>query len=140
MTQRFQLALNVDNIETAIEYYGSLFGVKPNKLEPGYANFAIENPPLKLVLFENPGAKEKLNHLGIESTEQHEVDAAIQRFQAAGIDKLQQESETCCYAVQNKIWSVDPSGTHWEWYRILEDTAEYGQDTPQLTTEQMRCC
>ena len=121
MRQRFQLALNVDNIDTAIEYYSKLFDAKLNKRKPGYANFAIENPPLKLVLFENPGASEHINHLGVENLDQAGVDNAIERFRVAGIADEEEVAETCCYATQNKIWSTDPSGIRWEWYHILED-------------------
>ncbi len=127
MQQRFQLALNVDDIDQAVTYYGKLFGAAVNKRKPGYANFAIENPPLKLVLFENPNAKDRINHLGVENFDQSDVDAAIDRFRQAGIADAEEVAETCCYAKQNKIWSTDPSGTRWEWYRILEDTAEFGR-------------
>ncbi len=124
MLQRFQLALNVDSIETAIEYYSKLFGVEVNKRKPGYANFAIQNPPLKLVLVENPGATERINHLGVENFDQADVDAAIDRFEGAGIADEQEVEQTCCFAKQNKIWSTDPAGTRWEWYRILEDVQD----------------
>lgn len=139
-TQRFQLALNVENLETAIEYYGKLFGVKVNKLKPGYANFAIENPPLKLVLFENPGATERINHLGVENFDQSDIDSAIKRFKAAGIADEEKIAETCCFARQNKIWSTDPSGTRWEWYRILEDADEFGASTTGVKEETVVCC
>lgn len=127
MTQRFQLALNVEDLEVAVNYYSQLFGAQVNKRKPGYANFAIENPPLKLVLLENPGAKERINHLGVENSEQSEVDAAINRFTGFGIAEKEEVGETCCYAKQNKIWATDPAGTRWEWYRILEDSEEFGE-------------
>lgn len=140
MTQRFQLALNVDNIDIAIEYYSKLFDAKVNKVKPGYANFAIENPPLKLVLFENPDANERINHLGVENFDQSDVDQAIDRFKTAGIADEEEVAETCCFAVQNKIWSTDPSGTRWEWYRVLEDADSIGG--PSLDTHQDSgvCC
>ena len=140
MTQRFQLALNVENLETAIEYYGKLFGAEVNKRKPGYANFAIDNPPLKLVLFENPGAGDRINHLGVENFEQSGVDSAIERFEAAGIADEQQVAETCCFAKQNKIWSTDPSGTRWEWYRVLEDADEFGASVTDSNEEAVACC
>ena len=140
MTQRFQLALNVENLETAIEYYGKLFGARVNKRKPGYANFAIENPPLKLVLFENPGATERINHLGVENFDQADIDSAIERFTAAGIADEQETAETCCYARQNKIWSTDPSGTRWEWYRILEDVEDSSSRSLPLGKEAGICC
>ncbi len=140
MTQRFQLALNVENLETAIEYYGKLFGAPVNKRKPGYANFAIENPPLKLVLFENPGATERINHLGVENFDQADVDSAIERFTAAGIADEQEVAETCCHARQNKIWSTDPSGTRWEWYRILEDVEDSSSRSLTPDEEAGICC
>lgn len=126
MTQRIQLALNVEDLEAAIKYYGRLFGAQVNKRKPGYANFSIDKPPLKLVLFENPGATEHINHLGVENFDQADVDSAIERFTAAGIADQQEVAASCCYARQNKVWSTDPSGIRWEWYRILEDTEDFG--------------
>jgi catechol 2,3-dioxygenase-like lactoylglutathione lyase family enzyme len=121
---RLQLALNVRNIEEAVAYYAKFFGVQPHKLRPGYANFAIEQPPLKLVLFENPGASERINHLGVEVFEQEEVDVAFQRLDPAGLVEAVEHEETCCYATQNKVWSREPQGLRWEWYRITDDAPE----------------
>ncbi len=140
MKQRFQLALNVDCLDTAIEYYGNLFNVKVSKLKPGYANFAIDKPPLKLVLFENPGAKERINHLGVENFDQADVDEAIERFKVAGIADEEEVAETCCFAVQNKIWSTDPSGTRWEWYRILRDADESESTATNPPAQAQICC
>ena len=123
---RVQLALNVKNLDEAVEYYSKLFGAQVNKRKPGYANFAIDEPPLKLVLFEAPDASERLNHLGVEVFEQKDVDDAGARLDAAGI-KLEEETEsTCCFATQNKVWSLDPQGMRWEWYRILADAEQFG--------------
>jgi catechol 2,3-dioxygenase-like lactoylglutathione lyase family enzyme len=118
---RLQLALNVRNIEEAVDYYAKLFGVQPHKLCPGYANFAIEQPPLKLVLFENPDAAERINHLGVEVFAQAEVEAAFQRLEPVGLVEDVQWDETCCYATQDKVWSREPQGLRWEWYRIADD-------------------
>lgn len=125
---RVQLALNVENLEEAIAYYSKLFGAEVNKRKPGYANFAINEPPLKLVLFEAPGATERLNHLGVETFEQEDVDGAIERLDAAGIKESEEEASTCCFATQNKVWSVDPQGMRWEFYRILQDAETFGGD------------
>jgi catechol 2,3-dioxygenase-like lactoylglutathione lyase family enzyme len=122
---RVQLALNVKDLEESITYYSKLFGVAPHKRKPGYANFAIDEPPLKLVLFENPDATERLNHLGVETFDQGDVDAAVERFTTAGIAKLEEKESTCCYAKQNKVWSNDPEGMRWEWYRVLEDSETF---------------
>ncbi len=124
---RIQLALNVRNLDQAVAYYSKLFGVEVNKRQPGYANLAVENPPLKLVLLENPAATERLNHLGVETFEQEDVDKAIERLDAAGIADTVEEGTTCCYAKQNKVWSHDPQGLRWEWYRILEDSETFAE-------------
>jgi len=139
--QRVQLALNVDDLETAIEYYSKLFGVDVNKRKPGYANFAINEPPLKLVLFENAGAEERLNHLGVEVFDQKDVADATERFVSAGIADKQEIAETCCYATQNKIWSSDPQGMRWEWYRVLEDSETFFAEEPkEETPAPVGCC
>jgi catechol 2,3-dioxygenase-like lactoylglutathione lyase family enzyme len=122
---RLQLALNVRDLDEAVDYYSKLFGAQVNKRKPGYANFAIDQPPLKLVLFENPEAGERLNHLGVEVFEQADVTAATERLKAAGMADKVEDGETCCYATQDKVWSVDPQGTRWEWYRILEDSESF---------------
>ena len=140
MAQRFQLALNVEDLDIAVNYYSKLFGAQVNKRKPGYANFAIENPPLKLVLFENPGAKERINHLGVENSEQRDVDAAIDRFTGFGIADEEEVGETCCYAKQNKIWTTDPAGTRWEWYRILDDAEEFGETKVVSEEKGGVCC
>ena len=122
---RVQLALNVENLDEAVAFYSKLFGVKVNKRKPGYANFAIDEPPLKLVLLEVPGAPERLNHLGVEVFEQSDVAAAIARLSAAGIAGEVEIDRTCCHAVQNKIWSSDPQGARWEFYRVLADSESF---------------
>ena len=124
---RVQLALNVENLDEAVDFYSKLFGAEVNKREPGYANFSIEEPPLKLVLFENPGADERLNHLGVEVFSDEDVHAATDRLKAAGMADKVEDEETCCYAQQNKVWSIDPQGMRWEWYRIIRDTQEFGK-------------
>ena len=121
---RLQLALNVKNLATAIDYYTRLFGARPHKRRPGYANFVIDDPALKLVLFENEGASERINHLGVETQSQEQLDVAIERLSAAGIaDRLEQD-ETCCYAKQDKVWSSEPDGLAWEWYRVTDDAPD----------------
>jgi uncharacterized glyoxalase superfamily protein PhnB len=122
---RVQLALNVRNLDEAVAYYGKLFGAKVNKRKPGYANFAIDRPPLKLVLLEVADAPERLNHLGVEVFEQADVDAAIERLGAAGIRGEVELAKTCCHATQNKVWSSDPQGARWEFYRVLEDSETF---------------
>ena len=129
---RVQLALNVRDLDEAVAYYSKLFDAAPSKRKPGYANFALDRPPLKLVLLEVPDAPERLNHLGVEVFEQAEVDAAIARLSQAGIAGPVEEDRTCCYARQNKVWSTDPQGARWEFYRVLADTARFGEAPPPL--------
>ncbi len=118
---RLQLALNVKDLDRAVDYYSRLFGASPHKRRPGYANFAIDNPALKLVLFENQSASERINHLGVEAETQEELDGAIDRLSAEGIAERFEQNTTCCHATQNKVWSSEPDGLDWEWYRITDD-------------------
>ncbi len=142
---RVQLALNVENIEEAIDFYSKAFGVKVNKRKPGYANFAIDEPPLKLVLFENPGASERLNHLGVEVFDDADVHAATDRLKAADLAASVEDEQTCCYASQNKVWAIDPQGLRWEFYRVIEDSESFGgsaktQAADDLATEEKAGC
>ncbi len=124
---RVQLALNVKDLDEAVEFYSKLFDAKVNKRKPGYANFAIDQPPLKLVLFENPHADERLNHLGVEVFADQDVHAATDRLKTAGLADSVEDEQTCCYATQNKVWTRDPQGMRWEWYRILADSESFGE-------------
>lgn len=121
---RVQLALNVRDIDEAVAYYGKLFGAEPHKRRPGYANFEIAEPPLKLVLFEDPDADERLNHLGVEVFDGALVDRAERRMDAAGILDEAERDTVCCHARQKKVWSRDPQDLRWEWYRITDDAPE----------------
>jgi catechol 2,3-dioxygenase-like lactoylglutathione lyase family enzyme len=127
-----QLALNVSDIDQAVEFYSKLFGAEPAKRQPGYANFAIADPPLKLVLIEKADQREKgvagaLNHLGVEVESPDEVRAASARLAGEGVNTEDQESVTCCYAVQDKVWVSDPDDAPWEFYTVLADApAETG--------------
>jgi len=118
---RLQLALNVTDLDAAIDYYQRLFGVVVAKRKPGYANFEIDQPPLKLVLFENADVTDRLNHLGVETFNDADVLAAAQQQREAGLKVDLQLKEDCCFATQNKAVSFAPDGTMWEWYRKLED-------------------
>lgn len=123
---RIQLALNVSDLDRAIDYYSRLFATPVNKRKPGYANFAIEDPPLKLVLFERPEAGERLDHLGVEAFEDAQVEEATRRLEAAGLTERVERRTTCCYAVADKVWSREPDGLPWEVYRVLADADEPG--------------
>src|SRR3954464_14110274 len=123
---RVQLALNVDNIDEAVAFYSKLFGTEPAKRRDGYANFAVANPPLKLVLLENPGQGGTLNHLGVEVDSTDAVDAEQTRLAEVGLASVDERGTTCCYAKQDKFW-VDgaPAGQRWEIYTVLEDSATF---------------
>ena len=118
---RVQLALNVDDLDEAVVFYSKLFDTEPAKRRPGYANFAIAEPPLKLVLLENPGQGGSLNHLGVEVASTDEVVAATRRFTAEGMETLLEDGTTCCYALQDKVWVTGPGGERWEVYIVLAD-------------------
>jgi catechol 2,3-dioxygenase-like lactoylglutathione lyase family enzyme len=138
---RVQLALNVRDLDEAVEFYSKLFDVGVNKRKPGYANFAIESPPLKLVLFENPDADERLNHLGVEVFDDADVRAATDRLEAADLVDSVEDEQTCCYATQNKVWAHDPQGMRWEYYRIVEDSETFGSDSDsEAPVETGGCC
>lgn len=124
---RVQLALNVSDLEQSVEFYTTVFGVEPHKRRPGYANFAIENPPLKLVLIEVPaeqrgtGTAGALNHLGVEVFSEAEVTQAAARFADAGLVTIDEQDTDCCFALQDKVWIHDPAGAPWEVYVIKDD-------------------
>ena len=123
---RLQLALNVTDLDAAIDFYTRMFGVGPAKRKPGYANFAIEQPPLKLVLFEGEGESGTINHLGVETESAGEVMAAEARLSESGLDTTGVDDTVCCYAEKTETWVHGPDGTRWEWYVKHADT-----DQPQ---------
>ncbi len=118
---RVQLALNVDDIDAAVAFYSKLFATEPAKRRPGYANFAIAEPPLKLVLIEGAGAPGTLNHLGVEVASTDDVSAATARLQGEGLATAIEDNVSCCYAVQDKVWVDAPDGEPWEIYTVLAD-------------------
>ena len=125
---RIQLALNVSNIDEAVAFYSKLFATEPAKRKPGYANFAVESPPLKLVLIENSKAAATLNHLGVEVFSTDEVAAAQARLAGEGLPTATEADVTCCYAWQDKVWVDDPDGAPWEIYTVLADSdAPHGE-------------
>ncbi|MGA3146802.1 MAG: ArsI/CadI family heavy metal resistance metalloenzyme [Acidimicrobiales bacterium] len=123
---RVQLALNVADMDGAVEFYSKLFGTGPAKRRPGYANFVVVDPPLKLVLLEKAvdrghGTVGALNHLGIEVEAADDVTAATARLSGEGLDAVTEEATSCCYAIQDKVWVEDPDGAPWEVYTVLAD-------------------
>lgn len=137
---RLQLALNVPNIDDAVAFYSKLFATEPHKRKPGYANFAIVDPPLKLVLFEKAGADSRLNHLGVEVESSDEVWAHQSRLNQDGVETLD-ESGTCCFAKQDKVWVDAPDGA-WEIYAVLEDSDNFGESSVKVDdqTGDSLCC
>ena len=131
MSRRVQLALNVDDIDEAVVFYSKLFGAEPAKRRPGYANFAITEPPLKLVLLENPGHGGSLNHLGVEVPDIDTVDAEQARLAGTGLASVDERDTTCCYARQDKFWVQGPSdGERWEIYTVLADSQTFYDEDP----------
>ena len=130
---RVQLALNVNDIDEAVSFYTALFGTEPAKRRPGYANFAIAEPPLKLVLLENPGQGGTLNHLGVEVADADAVDAEQARLAQAGLAAVDERDTTCCYARQDKFWVTGaPGAERWEIYTVLADSPTFwGHDAEQ---------
>ena len=137
---RVQLALNVPDIDDAVAFYSKLFATEPAKRKPGYANFAIADPPLKLVLFEQPGAEARLNHLGVEVLTSDDVWAHQNRLTDEGVDSIE-ESGTCCFAKQDKVWVDGPDGS-WEIYAVLADSDDFGQSSVKVDdrTDGSLCC
>jgi catechol 2,3-dioxygenase-like lactoylglutathione lyase family enzyme len=131
---RVQLALNVSDVDEAVAFYTKLFGTEPAKRRPGYANFAIADPPLKLVLLESTETGARLNHLGVEVASTDEVTAAQARLATEGLPTTTEDEVTCCYAVQDKVWVDDPDGAPWEIYTVLADS-----DTPDGTATSEAC-
>ena len=126
---RVQLALRVSDLEGSVRFYSSLLGVEPAKRRPGYANFAVADPPLKLVLLEGePGRPTVMDHLGVEVGTTEEVDAATSRLDELGLFTQVEDDTTCCYARQGKVWVHGPGAEPWEVYTVKEDSAVYGSD------------
>ena len=135
---RVQLALNVDDLDEAITFYSKLFNTAPAKVKEGYANFAVAEPPLKLVLLENPGKGGTINHLGVEVASADEVAAAEQRLSAAGLEATDTCETTCCFAAKTETWLEAPDGQRWEWYVKHRDLAGFASgDEPDAATG---CC
>ncbi|QYN19651.1 ArsI/CadI family heavy metal resistance metalloenzyme [Amycolatopsis sp. DSM 110486] len=137
---RVQLALRVGDLEGSIDFYSKLFNTEPAKRRAGYANFAIAEPALKLVLLEGePGQATVMDHLGVEVESTEEVDAASKRLTGEGMDTLVENGTTCCYALQDKVWVHGPGQEPWEVYTVTGDSASFGQDSPATVTA-AACC
>lgn len=132
---RVQLALNVEDLNESIEFYSKMFNVGPYKIKDGYANFAIEQPPLKLVLFEQAGAGGTLNHLGVEVESADQVEAAEARIAGEGLATTGVDDTLCCYAGKTETWVEGPD-TRWEWYVKTSDAEQPNFESVSVST----CC
>jgi len=133
---RLQLALNVDDLDESVRFYSQLFNAEPAKVKPGYANFAITEPPLKLILIENKGEGGSVNHLGVEVESADAVDTEQTRLASAGLATLDERGTTCCYAKQDKFWvEGTPNGERWEIYTVLADSGTFSAPSDSAT-----CC
>jgi catechol 2,3-dioxygenase-like lactoylglutathione lyase family enzyme len=138
---RVQLALRVADLEDSIAFYSKLFGVEPAKLRPGYANFAITEPPLKLVLLEGEaGEPTRMDHLGVEVEETGQVTAATQRLKDAGLATFEENDTSCCYALQDKVWVHGPGQEPWEVYTVKADADTLGKSKDGLPEAAAACC
>lgn len=131
---RMQLALNVDDLDQAVAFYSKLFDVPPAKRKPGYANFAVTEPPLKLVLLENPGKGGTINHLGVEVESSEKVHGEIARLSGEGLLTEEEINSTCCFAIQDKVWVTGPAGEKWEVYTVLAESDTFGT-SPKLLSD-----
>jgi predicted enzyme related to lactoylglutathione lyase len=137
IVSRIQLALNVNDLDQAIAFYSKLFNTEPAKIRPGYANFAVAEPPLKLILMELPGQGGSINHLGVEVPDVDTVDAEQTRLADAGLASIDERGTTCCYAQQDKFWVEGaPNGERWEVYTVLADSPTFSAQEPNGNT----CC
>ncbi len=137
---RVQLALNVDNLAEGVAFYSKLFNTQPTKLKEGYANFAVAEPPLKLVLIENPGHGGTINHLGVEVESSDKVHAEIGRLAGEGMFTEEELGTTCCFATQDKVWVTGPGGEKWEVYTVLADSETFGTSPELLAADPSGGC
>ncbi len=136
---RLQLAIDVSDLDEAISFYSKMFGTEPAKIRPGYANFAIENPPLKLVLFEAPVGG-TINHLGVETETAAEVTAAEARLTDSGLETTGVDDTVCCYAAKTETWVQGPDDTRWEWYVKIADADDMAGASATTTADSPACC
>lgn len=135
---RLQLAIDVSDLDEAIDFYSKMFATEPAKVKPGYANFAIEQPPLKLVLFENAAGGGTINHLGVEVETADEVAAAEARLSGGGLETTGIDDTVCCYAEKTETWVAGPDDTRWEWYVKKGDAEQLENEV--VTSDGRPCC
>ncbi|MFD3442251.1 ArsI/CadI family heavy metal resistance metalloenzyme [Streptomyces sp. NPDC058685] len=136
---RAQLALRVSDLEASITFYAKLFGTEPAKRREGYANFAITEPPLKLVLIEGEAGQDtRLDHLGVEVESTDQVTAATTRLKDAGLATFEENDTSCCYALQDKVWVHGPGQEPWEVYVVKADADRLGKSAHPEAAD--ACC
>lgn len=136
---RVQLALNIDDLESSITFYSKLFGVAPAKRKPGYADVAVTEPSLKLVLLENPGKGGSINHLAVEVDSSDKAHSEIARLADEGLFTDEEIGTTCCFATQDKVWVAGPGGERWEVYTVLADSESFGSQPQALDSADPGC-
>lgn len=137
---RLQLAINVSDLDEAVDFYQRLFATPPAKIKPGYANFAIDNPPLKLVLFENAEEPGTLNHLGVETETATEVVEAEQRLTEDGLQTTGIDDTVCCYAEKTETWVTAPDAVRWEYYVKTGDAEQLVNSVVESAVGERPCC
>ena len=137
---RVQLAINVDNLDEAMTFYSSIFQTKPDKIRPGYANYEIKDPPLKLVLFEKPGKGGSINHFGVEVETIEEVREVENRLNRTEVETTSIETTECCYSEKTEIWAQSPNGIRWEWYVKHSDTEQFENVVISREKPNRGCC
>jgi catechol 2,3-dioxygenase-like lactoylglutathione lyase family enzyme len=140
---KVHVALNVSEVNRSVEFYRAAFGVEPVKWKPGYAKFAIAEPPLNLTLNQQAkiDGRGALNHLGIEVSSTAEVIAAKERLRQAGLATSDEMNVDCCFALQDKTWITDPDGYRWEIFTVkVQDTQPDLTKEQANTSAQPTCC
>lgn len=135
---KMHVSLDVKDLDAAVSFYRRFFGAEPSKLRPGYANFDLQDPPLKLAL--NASKKNGLSHLGIQVEKREQVLAAIDRFEMVGMDSLAEMETNCCHALQDKVWVKDPGGHPWEVFVVKDEINTGSQDARACGTDHAPSC
>lgn len=152
---RIQLALRVHDLDGSVAFYSRVFGQQPARRRPGYANFAVTDPPLKLVLIDSSvvsgdgadgGGDQStatvLDHLGIEVDSSEQVREAERRLAQAGLETTVEDGTNCCYAVQDKVWVRGPGAEPWEVYVVKADSDAFASEGAALSSwpAAAECC
>ena len=143
MTTRVHIGIPVRNVDRSLPFYQTLFGVAPAKVKPGYAKFSVADPSVNFTLNQTEGSVGPINtsqHYGVEVGSAADVDAAVERFAAAGISALREDKVTCCYAEQDKAWFTDPDGNRWEVFVVNSDADVHTIPETRAKPDDEPCC